>query len=199
MYLTSVEDSIAGGSERLDYGAVFIQWQIQVVSGCLKERLEDSPTKPFYRHPHSNISPNSPTWWAITDDSDEEWDTFQDCRSRWDFVDGFPHLTEFYACPSFMWAPSPANFPAPKFGLGKGTVTSRAVSTLARINPISVESASFNATRPRISRESWATATYSTKASYLVSQNPLRTGIRRKLKLLPRSKPAPVVITNTTA
>lgn len=196
MYLTSVEDSIAGGPERLDYGMAFIQWQIQGVYGRKKT--------PFYRHPHSNLSPYHITWWAATDDPDERWDAYEDYRPTFNFVDDFPRPMEFYASPSFMGAPDLANFPVPRFGLEKGIVASWVVPTLARANPISVDpipikSASFNATSNRISRGGWATATYTPKASRFLSWRSLGTGIRQKLKLLPRSVPAPVIIIDTTA
>lgn len=189
MYLTSVEDSIAGGPERLDYGAGFIQWQIQVVDGRNKT--------PFYRHPHSNISPDHPTYWATPDESDEVWDDCDSYRLSWDFVDDFPRPTEFYASPSFMGAPNQANFPVPKFVL---RIASWVAPTLARANqtpanPTPAKSVSLNTTSTRSSRAGWATATYTTKASRLLSWRP----IRRKLKLLPRSEPAPVVTTGNTA
>lgn len=219
MYLKGTEDSIAGGPERLDYGVVFIHWQIPAAGGRnkpAKKVLKDSLTKYFYRHPHSNSSPDSPTKWAITNDSEEDWSVYDDYRVRWDFVGDAPRPTEFYAEPSFMRAPGSANYPTPRFKPRKAVavITTRVVPTPVPVNPVSAELVEWAPVKPIVLANTQIPPLEHNfqpqpllpsnppqwRPVPLVSRNPLGTNIRHKLKLLPRSKPTAVAApaTNTS-
>lgn len=206
MYLTGAEDG-AGGPERLGCEAAYIQ--ICVVGG---KRLENSPPKRLYRHPNSGSSSDTTTEWSASasDDSRGGRHVYRNRDPRWDFVGGTPRPTEFYAEPSFMRAPDPTAFPAPKFGPRKAaqvvpaTVPVEAAPDTTK--PAIVELVATAPPRTLASRPAATAPPIEVKAltviSPLVSRNPLGSGIRPRLKLLPRSKPLPVaapVIINTVS